>query len=265
MRYLHLIGVFIRGSFQSEAAYRFNFASNLLNTVLNLAGSIGGIAVVFFNRETLNGWSFSEASALLGVYLFVIGMKNLVIGPGLEALSGLSGELWSGSFDHTLLKPLPVQFYVSLRKWSLWSVIDVLLAAVIIVISLFTNSSRYSSKVFISCLFPLSLLFSLVLVYSILLVLASAAFWYLGTQLMWLFDSLIQTGRFPVGIYPGFFRFLLTWLIPVGIIITFPARIIAGMTDIALLAGSGLLSVLMFAIASVVFKLSIRKYSSASS
>lgn len=265
MRYLHLIEVFIRASFQSEAAYRFNFVSNLLNTILNLAGSIGGITVVFLNREELNGWSFREAAALLGVYLLVMGIKNLAIGPGLESLSGLSGELWTGSFDHTLLKPLPVQFHISFRKWSLWSVIDVLLAAAIIIISLSGNPVLNTPDPFMYLPFLLSLLFSLVLVYSVLLVLASAAFWYLGTPLMWIFDSLIQTGRFPVGIYPGFFRFLLTWLIPVGMIITVPARFITGMADLRLLAGGGCLSVFIFTAASLLFKESLKKYSSASS
>lgn len=266
MRYFHLLVVFIRGSFQSEVAFRFNFAINLLNTVLNLAGSIGGLAVVFYNKDSLNGWGYKEALALLGVYLLMQGIKGLVIGPSLDSLSGLSGELWTGLFDFTLLKPIPVQFHVSFRKWSLWSVVDIAIAVGIIIFSVFKFNSGFSNFTFGSyLLFPASILISLLLIYSVLLLLASAAFWYLGTPLMWIFDSLIPTGRFPVGIYPGFFRILLTWIIPVGFIITVPAQVLSGSADTALLAGGAILAVVLFSAATVFFRHSIRKYASASS
>jgi len=266
LRYLHLLVIFIRASFQREAAFRFNFAINFLNTVLNLVGSIGGLAVVFHNKDSLNGWGYSEAMALLGVYLLMLGLKGLVIGPSLDSLSGLSGELWTGLFDFTLLKPIPVQYHVSFRKWSLWSVVDITIAAAIIILAVFKHNSLPSDITYGTyILFPLSILISLLFIYSVLLILASAAFWYLGTPLMWIFDSLIQTGRFPVGIYPGFFRILLTWFIPVGFIITVPAQVLSGRTDTALLAGGALLSAVLFTAATMFFRQSIRKYSSASS
>lgn len=268
MRYLHLIRVFIIGSIQAETAYRFNFATNLFNTVLSLAGSVGGLAVVFNKNETLNGWSIREVTALLGVYLLILGLKDIVIGPGLESLSGLSGELWTGLFDYTLLKPLPIQFYISFRKWSLWSVINILIAVVIIAISRFGDFGIQAASVQMAGSFPLfllTILISLILVYSILLILASAAFWYLGTPLMWIFDGLIQTGRFPVGIYPKFFRILLTWVIPVGFIVTVPAQVFLGGANTALVLGGAALAVFLLLLSSALFKLSLRKYSSASS
>ena len=65
--------------------------------------------------------------ALLGVYLSVSALRGLFIGPGLEALSGMDGEIWSGSFDFTALRPLNTQLYVSLRKWRWFSLFDLLL------------------------------------------------------------------------------------------------------------------------------------------
>lgn len=275
MRYIHLIGVFIKASFQSEASYRFNFSANLLKTLLNIGGSIGGLAVVFYNSGSVNGWGRNELAALLGVYLLILGFKDLVIGPGLESLSGLSGELWTGQFDYTLLKPVPAQFYISFRKWSLWSLIDIAFAAVIIFISvsglylpeagLALKPGAYPGQSGGIAEFIAALLISLVLVYSILLILASAAFWYLGTPLMWIFDSLIQTGRYPIGIYPGFLRAVLTWLIPVGFIITVPSQALTGTLSISALAGGACLTALMFLLAAVFFRYSLKKYSSASS
>jgi ABC-2 type transport system permease protein len=265
MKPFHLIGVFIKGSFQRETAFRFNFGVNLLHTLLNLAGSLGGLYVVFQNRDSLNGWEFRESLALLGVYLLVLGLVRLVIGPGLESLSGLSGELWTGSFDFTLLKPLPEQFHISFRKWHLWSIVDIAAAAALIFSSLSGNTGISGMKTGSPVLFILALVISLVLIYSILLLLASAAFWYLGTPLMWIFDSLIQTGRFPVGIYPGFFRILLTWVIPVGYMITIPALALTGTLEPVVLAGGAALAAGLFFTSRAFFRRSVRKYSSASS
>lgn len=266
MKPFHLIGVFIKGSFQRETAFRFNFGINFLHTLLNIAGSLGGLYVVFQNGDSLNGWEYRETMALLGVYLLVLGLKELVIGPGLESLSGLSGELWTGSFDFTLLKPLPEQFHISFRKWHLWSIVDIVAAIILIFSSLSGgNTNIINMKTGSPVLFILALVISLVLIYSILLLLASAAFWYLGTPLMWIFDSLIQAGRFPVGIYPGFFRILLTWVIPVGFVITIPAQALTGTLEPVVLAGGAALAAGLFFIARAFFRLSVRKYSSASS
>ena len=275
MRYIRLLGAFIKASFQSETSYRFNFTANLLKTVLNIVGSIGGLAVVFYNSGAINGWGYAELAALLGVYLLVQGLKDLVIGPGLESLSGLSGELWTGQFDYTLLKPVPTQFYISFRKWSLWSLVDIAFAAGIIIVSasgvippetgIAPMNGAYLGWTGDIFIFIAALLVSLLLVYSVLLILASAAFWYLGTPLMWIFDSLIQTGRYPVGIYPGFLRIVLTWVIPVGFIITVPAQALSGGLDILTLSGGTGLAVLMFLLAAVFFRSSLKKYSSASS
>jgi ABC-2 type transport system permease protein len=283
MRQFHLIGVFMRSSFQKEAAYRFNFGANLLNTILGLAGSIGGVLVIFSARKSLNGWSFRQVLALTGVYLLIQALKNLATAPSLNSLTGFSGELWTGRFDFVLLKPVSPQFHVSFKDWSFWSVFDALLAVGIIISAVsglpgqtgsvsgslggtipFSVSTPAAGPVS-AALFIAAVAISLVLVYSILLLLGSAAFWYLGTPLSWIFDAFIQAGRFPVGIYPGFLKLFLTWLIPVAFIITVPAEVLTGGANIAALIGGALISVLLFVLSSAFFRLSVRRYTSASS
>jgi ABC-2 type transport system permease protein len=257
-----LIPAFIRFSFQRELAFRFNFAVNLLNTALNLAGSLGGILVLFADRREVNGWSFSGMLGVVGVYLLIQAVRGLAIGPSLESLSGLDGDLWTGQFDFTLLKPLPAQFQVSFRNWSLWSLFDIALAVALILISVSETAGALTLTGALA--FTASLLVSLLLVYSILLILGSAAFWYLGTPLMWIFDSLIQTGRFPVGLYPGVLRFVLTWMVPVGFIVTVPAEILTGRINGGLLVPGALLAAVLFAAAAIFFRLSLKRYSGAS-
>jgi len=103
------------------------------------------------------------------------------------------------------------------------------------------------------------------IVYAVLLLLASCVFWYRGVPLTWIFDSLIQMGRYPVGIYPGWLRLLLTWVVPVGFITSVPAQALTGRVPALTLLGGAALALGLLVLASAFLRLSLRRYSSASS
>lgn len=262
MFYLRLIKVFIRKSLQQEMAFRFNFFINILNTFLKLAGGLAGVFALFANVESLNGWNFPRVLAVLGVYMLVDAMKELFIGPGLQSIAGMDGDLWTGGFDFTLLKPVPVQFYVSFRDWNPWAVVDIIAAFILLGVA----GVKLGSVLTVPALgmFLVSLVISLLLVYSVMLFLISGAFWYLGAPLVWIYDSIIQMGRFPVSIYPGFLKLLLTWVIPVGFIVTVPAESLSVGIGFTELAGGSLLAFVLFIAASFVFRAGLKRYSSAS-
>ena len=105
MRYLRLIKYFMLSSAQTDLAYRANFAIGLLNSLLNLIVGVLGLVVLFSQVKTLNGWTFASTLALLGVYLTINALRGWFIGPSLEVLAGIEGDVWSGRFDFTLLAP----------------------------------------------------------------------------------------------------------------------------------------------------------------
>ena len=61
--------------------------------------------MLFSQVSTLNGWTFASTLALLGVYLTINALRGWFIGPSLELLAGMEGDVWSGRFDFTLLRP----------------------------------------------------------------------------------------------------------------------------------------------------------------
>ncbi len=81
----------------------------------------------------------------------------------------------------------------------------------------------------------------------------------------WIFNSLFQMGRYPVGLYPGWLRLVLTWVIPVGFMTTVPAQALAGAVSPAMLWGGVALAVGLLAASSALFRASLRRYASASS
>lgn len=263
MRYIKLIITFIQAAFQNETAYRFNFFMNCLSAVLNLAGGVGGIYILFANSESLNGWSMAETLAVLGVYMLVMAIKDLVIGPSMNKLGGMGGEIETGTFDYTLLKPISKQFYISLREWSPWSALHILVS--ISVIALAVSGMQTSITLASLLLFLLSLIVSIGILYSIMLALSSIAFWYRGTYVLWIMEDVLQAGRYPISIYPESLRMLLTWVFPIGFIVSVPAEVLVRNAQPAMLLPGILLMVGLFTLSSVFFNISLRKYAGASS
>ena len=267
MKHLRLIKrfalVFFRNSIQREIAFRADFFINLLNSVIALVVSVGGITIVFSKVQEINGWMYFEALTVTGMFLFIRSLRNLFIAPSLDALAGIYGELWRGGFDYTLLKPIPVQLYVSIRNWSPLVIIDIISSIVIITVAVYHVSLPITPLVLLKFLF--AILISVIILYSIMLILASVAFWWLGTPMLWILDSLLETGRYPVKIYPVVFRNILTWVIPVGLIVSLPAETLLGSSNMVEIILGFIFAVVIYFIAAKFFKISVRKYSSASS
>jgi ABC-2 type transport system permease protein len=101
--------------------------------------------------------------------------------------------------------------------------------------------------------------------YSILLVFAAMIFWSPGFLFTWVFDGLFQMARYPAGLYPGWLRLVLTWVLPVGVMTTVPAQALAGELSAGTLGGAVALAAVSLVGASALFRFGLRRYASASS
>lgn len=263
MRALRLIACFIGASFQEEAAHRANFIIGLFYSLLNLATGVLGVYVLFSQVTQVHGWDLPSTLALLGVYLIVSALRGLFIGPSLEALAGMDGEIWSGSFDFTLLRPLDVQFLVSLRKWRPLALFDLLLG--LGVMAAVAAQPGFELSLGQLAAFLLALLAGVLVLYAILLAFTGLVFWSPGVLFTWVFDGLFQLARYPLGMYPGWLRMALTWVVPVGVITTVPAQALTGGLPPLALASTLAFAFLLVGGASAVFRFGLRRYASASS
>jgi len=263
MHFLRLIPRFIQVSFQEEAAYRSNFFIGIFSSILNLATGVLGIIVLFSQIETIQGWTLASTLALLGVYLIVSALRSLFIGPGFEALAGMEGDIWSGKFDFTLLRPLNTQVLVSLHKWRLYSIFDLLLGIGVLIAAVFNMQVSLTASQVV--LFLLALSSGVLILYAILLTFSALVFWSPGVLFTWIFDGLFQMARYPMGMYPGWLRMVLTWVVPVGMITTVPAEALTGSLDAWMVAASLVFALVMLVIGSFLFRMGLRRYASASS
>lgn len=81
----------------------------------------------------------------------------------------------------------------------------------------------------------------------------------------WVFDGIFQMARYPVGLYPGWLRLVLTWVVPVGVMTTVPAQALTGELPAGMLTGSVVLATVLVIGASVLFRFGLHRYASVSS
>ena len=258
-----LLRLFIRTSVQQDTAFRGDVAAKLVDTLIGLAGSLGAILMLFSARESFNGWGFHEILCVTGVFLTLQGLRGLFRSPSLSLLAGMDGELWDGRFDYTLLKPVPVRFHISVRRWSPLAAVDVLLGLCVLGYAVSRLGLAWDP---VRVLVFLGILGSgMVLLYALMMMLASFAFWYLGTPLLWILDSVMELGRYPVRLYPPFFRHLLTWLLPVGMMISLPVESLMGRAPGWEMLLAPVVAAVFYAASCIFFRESLKRYASATS
>jgi ABC-2 type transport system permease protein len=263
MHAIRLLKAFARASFQQELAYRSNFFISLFHSLLNLGTGVLALLVLFGQVQTIQGWDFPATLALLGVYLIVSSLRGLVFGPSLETMAGMDGEVWTGRLDYTLLRPVNTQFLASFRVWNLYALLDLALGLGVLVLAVVQTGQSVPAGQWVS--FVLALAAAVGTLYAIMLAFSALVFWFPGVLFTWIFNSIFQMARYPVGLYPSWLRLVLTWIIPVGVITTLPAQALTLGLPLGLQLGGLAFSAALVLGASLLFRVALQRYASASS
>ena len=260
MPYLRLLWVYFKLGALNELQYRMNFMVQLVQSLLALGLALGGLGVVFAHTETLGGWRRAEILALLGVYFLVGGVINLVIQPSMERLME---QVRLGTLDFTLTKPADAQLLVSVQQVQIWKLIDLGLGLGVLAVALVQLGAGVGVGAALA--FAVTLLAGGAIVYSFWLILATCAFWFVRVEnILVIFQSLYEAGRWPVGIYPPWLRYTLTFLVPVAFATTVPAEALTGRLSGSTLLGAIALAAALLAASRRFWRVGVRHYSGAS-
>jgi ABC-2 type transport system permease protein len=261
MRFLRLVWTFFRVGAMGELAYRANFFLQLFESLLELATAIAGLTVVFSYTSSLGGWSPDQVLALVGVFFLVGGAIRFVLQPSLEQLIE---SVRDGTLDFTLVKPEDAQLVSSIQRVEIWKLTDVGLGIAVLAVAL----ARMGEHVGLlqGLQFAAALIAGGTIVYSFWIILATSAFWLVRVEnILVVFQSMYEAGRWPVSIYPGWLRFALTFVVPIGFAVTVPAQALAGHLGWPLLVGAGALAAGLFTAARLFWHAGLRRYQGASS
>ena len=259
-RYLRIIRTFMAAELKNEMAYRLNLLLGIFEMLLVMGTSLGAVLVLFTHTTSLNGWTLPQMIALTGVYYVLQGGVNLVFSPSFEKVME---HVRLGTLDFTLLKPANAQILLSTRHFAMIRVVDLLMGLAIVAVGLFMVAEAVTPWALIS--FAITLTCGVMLIYALLLTLVTLSFWFVRIDnIMAIFWAFTDAGRFPIDPYPGWLRFTLATVVPIGIAVTVPAQAIAGRMPLETFFGMLVGTVIAVAAASWFWRLGLRNYTGAS-
>lgn len=260
MRYARLIRLFAGVSLQNETAYRFDFLTKVVGSLINVCGELFTLWTIFANAKSLAGWGPYDVIVLLGVFRVMVGLIGIVIAPNMRSLME---DVRSGGLDYVLVKPVSAQFYASFRNWVFFRGLDGVMGLVLIIV----GCTLLSAKVSLATLglFIVTLAAGAVIIYSFWLILATTTFWFTRiANIEMVFWNVFHAGRYPLEVYQPWVRWLLTFILPLAFLTTFPAEALVGRGGTGTFLTAVTVAPAMLLIATLFWRFGVRRYSGAS-
>jgi len=260
MRSLALAWVFFRVNAMNELQYRANFFVQLFQSAIALATGLAVIGLVFSHTQELNGWTHAELLAVMGVHIAMGGLIGTVIQPNMMRLTE---DIRDGRLDFILTKPADVQLLVSLREVRIWRLVDVVLGGIVLAVAVSMLATPLT--VFGALAFAATLVLGGVMIYCFWLILTTAAFFIVRIdEIADLFEGVYQSGRWPVGVYPGWLRISLTFLVPIAFAVTVPAEALTARLTVETLGVAALFALGLLVVTRLWWRFGLRHYAGAS-
>jgi ABC-2 type transport system permease protein len=260
MNALRVSWLFFKVGVLNELQYRVNLVVQLFQSAIALTVGLLVLALVYSHTEELNGWSQAELMCVLGIQILMGGAIKTYIQPNMMRLID---DVREGKLDYALTKPEDAQVLVSVREVRIWQVVDLVTGLVVLAVGLSRITADVGALDAIG--FGVALLLGAAMIYCFWLVIATGAFWIVN---MWhaadLFDGIFQTGRWPVGIYPGWLRYSVTFLVPIAFAVTVPAQAVTSRLEWQTLAVAALFCVVLVVFTRWFWRFGLRRYSGAS-
>lgn len=262
-RYCEVYRLMLRNSLIREMNFQANFILWMIVELLWFMGQIIFIEVIFSYVDRIGDWTKWEVVLLVGTHQ--------IIGQLFQAffyvnIANLPELVRTGKMDFMLLLPIDPQFAVSVKQFSLDSIVNALIGVGFVVFSLWKLQVVPTLSQIL--LYGCAVGFGVAIHYAIMFFLASASFWLVRSQgLIYGYFSLMNIGRYPDVIFRGLFKFVFSWLIPIIIVANIPTRLLikASETPLLSLAQLALVAGIVLVLTRAFWTLAVSRYSSASS
>jgi ABC-2 type transport system permease protein len=169
-------------------------------------------------------------------------------------------KLINGNFDHMLLKPINSLFYV-LFAWTDLLDLITLVPLIILIIIVFLHIPHINI---------IGILLYILLIINALLIAMTFHIFVLSLAILtsnvdntiMLYRELTGLGKLPIDIYTEPFRSFITFILPIGIMMSFPVKVVLGLLELKFIIYSFIFTALLLFLSIGFWNLSLRKYTS---
>lgn len=260
-RYLRLLFVFAQNSLAGQLEYRINFLAGIFVETGFMLAKLTYVMLIYSANVEINGMKPDYILLFIGTFAIMTGIYMSFY----PNFSSIAAYIKDGTLDVYLTKPVSQLFLVTFRYIDFAMPIPNIAGGFIMVVIAWKRcgfSVTFSNiLIFIVCLF-----LGTILTYAIFLLPRLAAFWTVSTNaIIQVSDSVWDFNVMPMKIYNRLIQEIGCFIFPVFLITNMPALIITRKADLILVIWYLLAPFLMLTVTIFVWKIAIKRYSSASS
>lgn len=261
-KHLFIWYVFMKNSLIGQMEYRVNFFTGLAMELGYLMVKLLYVIVVYRAGSSVNGMTPDEVLVFVGTYVMVTGFYA-----GFFMLNNfaLSDHIRNGTLDFFIVKPVSLQFMATLRR-SDFALFLTDMTAGIIMVGIGWSRLQIPLNLLNLAGFVGYMLCGVIIGYSIFLFPVIFSFWFVKSgALAGLVDSFWDFNNVPMGVYNKVIQRIGIFIIPIFVVTNFPGMFVLGKMS-PLFAVWGIIApVVCFGATRILWKVAVKRYSSASS
>ena len=241
----------VKYNIMKEMVNKVTFLTNILFMMLNNAAFIIQWTILFSLREDIGGYTMREVMLLWGLIASSFGLSRILFARTFY----LHELIVSGKLDAYLVQPKSVLLSVMTSSTETSAIGDFLYGVVLLCVFSF-NIGRL-------LLFLLFTVTGALIITAFALLVGSLSFWFVRTDMFGrhMINCMISFATYPDGIFHGKARFLIYYVIPVGMAVYHPVHIMVAFDAGTFLGVLGY-TFCIWVVAVFVFYRGLRRYSS---
>lgn len=261
-RLFKMHGIFISQELKRMMEYKGDFLVGIAGFLLNQFFNLMFLWIIFSQIPSLMGWSLQEIIFIYGFSLLPKGIDHLFF-----------DNLWSvgyftvrkGDFDKYLTRPINPYVHVLLEKFQIDALGELLMGIAVVIFILPQVAIQWSvAKILLSIV---AIFFATFIYVGIKTITCSISFWTKTSGAVCnMFYMVNDFSKYPIDIYNGFVKNMITYVIPFGFTAFYPANyILTGENPLFNIGGTIVASAILMAVGIVVWNKGLSVYESAGS
>lgn len=257
-KYIKLWWIYTLRATQVAFTSRLGVVIFSIGKLLRFALFICFLLLIIAKTKTLAGYTIWQVLFFYATFNFIDTTAQFF----LRDVYRFRGHVVSGFFDTYLLKPMSPLFKALFGGSDVLDLLMLFVSFGFIIVAMV----QFPVSLWGTVLYILLVLNALVIALAFHILVIS--FGILTTEvdnMLWMYRDLTQMGRVPVDIYRQPIQWAITFVIPVGIMMTFPPKALFGLLSLQAVAISFVFGILFLFVTYRFWQYALRTYSSASS
>ena len=256
-RYARLYFIIEAQFIKARMQYRLDFIISSVGMFFTSLATLAVFWVLFSSIPNLAGWTFMEMVFIYAFYLIAISPMQILF----DQFWSLRYDLQQGTFLKYYFRPLNMMFYYVTERFDLKGLTQVMLGIGLLVYASIKLSLHWTPLHFL--LLAVTLFSAALVLISIVVMASCSAFWITNSfpvlNLAW---KLREFSPYPISIFDGAFRFVFTFLLPIGFVAFYPSQLFLRPQEVSpLVYFSPLVGIALFGLAYWVWTLGVNNYS----